>query len=196
MPMTSMDIRDRQFKKSIRGYSKKEVDEFLEKVYKDYETLYRENSEFKEKIFNYEEKLEHYFKLENTIQNTLLLAENAAEQAKQSAQKEAELIIKNANESSRNVIEKANNDVLKINDDYERLKQEFTKFRTKYKNFLVSNMEIFNEMEKDFIKSYNVGSVIEENVSSKEIETSSANMNNKKFTDNLDNVKSFFVNEK
>ena len=195
----------KQFRKAIRGYDADEVDEFIEKVSEDYEALYKENSVYREKTLSFEEKLEHYKKLENTIQNTLLLAQNSADQAKQSAQKEAELIIKNANDSAKLIIEKANNDVIRINDDYEGLKQEFFKFRTRYKNFMTSQLEMFNDMEADFIKYYNVGSIIEETISSKEIDSteeevdfnvSKINLEEKNFNDNLESVKNFFVEDK
>ncbi len=205
MKMTSMDIMDKQFKKSIRGYDADEVDEFIEKVSEEYEALYKENSVYREKMLSFEEKLEHYKKLENTIQNTLLLAQNSADQAKQLAQKEAELIIKNANESAKGIIEKANNDVIRINDDYEGLKQEFFKFRTRYKNFMISQMEMFNGMESDFVKYYNVGSIIEEKIKSKEIDNkeeegnfnlNKINLDEKNFKEDLESVKSFFVEDK
>ena len=48
----------------------------------DYEALYKENATLKEKVLTLNEKLEHYAKIESTIQNTLLLAQNAADQAK------------------------------------------------------------------------------------------------------------------
>ena len=57
---------------------------------------YKENSTLKEKISFLQEKLDHHVKIEATIQNTLVLAQNAAEQAKISAQKESELIVRNA----------------------------------------------------------------------------------------------------
>ncbi|EQB85702.1 hypothetical protein M918_18045 [Clostridium sp. BL8] len=96
MKITSMDINNKEFKRVMRGYSADEVDEFLEKIAEDYEVIYKENTTLKEKISVFQDKLDHYTKIESTIQSTLLLAQNAAEQAKLSAQTEAELIIRNA----------------------------------------------------------------------------------------------------
>ena len=200
-----MDINNKEFRKVLRGYDADEVDEFLESVSEDYESIYKENSSCRDKIVNLEEKLQHYSKIENTIQNTLLLAQNSAEQAKQSAQKEAELIVRNANDTAQRILDKANNDVVKVNDDYDRLKQEFIKFRTKYRNFMNSQMEIFNEMENDFQKNFNVGAAIEENIKEKEVQktTGEDEFNIKaveksgiNFNDDLNEIKSFFVEEK
>lgn len=215
MRITSMDISNKEFKKSIRGYDCDEVDEFLDKIAEDYENLYKENSSLKEKLAAVNDKVEHYSKMETTIQNTLLLAQNAAEQAKQSAAKEAELVIKNANESAQKLVDKAHNDVLHIHDEYESTKQEFIKFRTKFRSFMTSQLDMFNSMEKDFLKTYNVGKENGKDITLKENEIQfedisdefSGNNESKEFTSNnakegylddrtsLDEIKNFFVKE-
>lgn len=200
MRLTAMDINNKEFKKSMRGYNADEVDEFLEKVVEDYEAIYKENSTFKEKTLLLNEKLEHYAKIESTIQNTLLLAQNAAEQAKANAQKEADMVIKNANDIAQKILDKAHADVMSINDDYDKLKQEFFKFRAKYRNFLKTQIDTFDDLEKDFIKNYNVGSTLEEKDSEltiakekvfamKEIEEESFD------SEELNEIKRFFVKD-
>ncbi|MDF2569775.1 MAG: divIVA, partial [Sporomusa sp.] len=57
--LTPLDIHSKEFKRSFRGYNEEEVDEFLDKVIKDYETLYRENIDLKETIERLNSKLEH-----------------------------------------------------------------------------------------------------------------------------------------
>lgn len=202
LKITAMDITNKEFKRVLRGYSSDEVDEFLDKIAEDYEALYKENSSLKEKYTVINEKLDHYVKMETTIQNTLLLAQNAAEQSKQNAQKEADLIIKNANDSAQRIVDKAHNDVLQINDDYERLKQEFIKFRAKFKNFMNTQVEMFNTLEKDLMKNYNVGSTEEDAIKEKEIDEDDdfdfkvKSISDQDLEDNdLSEIKNFFVKE-
>ncbi|MBE6090680.1 MAG: DivIVA domain-containing protein [Clostridium beijerinckii] len=207
MKLTPMDINNKEFKKGLRGYNSDEVDEFLDEVVDNYEELYKENANLKEKLANLNEKVEHYSKIESTIQNTLILAQNAAEQAKNSAKKEAEFMMKNANETAQKVMDKAHNDVIQINDEYERVKQEFIKFRAKYRNFMNAQLETFDDLEKDFIKNYNVSDPIEDdevtneeiiekevasipNGVSEDIETQE---NDPSLNDELNEIKSFFV---
>lgn len=165
MRITAMDIDNKEFKRVIRGYCPDEVDEFLDKIAEDYEAVFKDNSVLKEKIEAYEEKIKHYRAIEGTIQNTLLLAQKAADQVKNSAQKEGEMIIKNANDSAQRILDKAHNDVLRINDEYEKMKVEFSKFRAKYRNFMNSQFEMFESLEKDFDDRSNVGKGIKELVS-------------------------------
>lgn len=164
MKITSMDITEKEFRKVLRGYSVEEVDEFLDKIAEEYEVLYKENSNYKEKLSGIQEKIEHYNKMENTIQNTLLLAQNASEQARENAKKESELILKNANDAAQKIIDKAHSDVIQITDEFERMKQEFCKFRTKFRSFMESQLEMFDDMEKEFVKNYNIGYESSENV--------------------------------
>ncbi|MBU3111828.1 DivIVA domain-containing protein [Clostridium lacusfryxellense] len=201
MRITAMDINNKEFKKGLRGYNADEVDEFLDRVSEEYEIVYKENSNLKEKIGFLEEKLEHHVTIESTIQNTLVLAQNAAEQAKICAQKESELIIKNANESSQRLLDKSHSDVLKINDQYDITKQEFAKFRTKFRSFMNCQLEMFEGLENDYLKNYNVGN----ESSDKQIEGEAAidleysnltlkNIDEKDLQGNeLDEIKSFFA---
>ena len=147
MRLTPMDITNKEFKKSLRGFDCEEVDEFLDKVVEDYEFIYKENSSLKENIKANNDRIKHYEQIEETIQNTLLLAQNAAEQAKLVAQKEAEMILNSANESAKKIIDKAN---------FEVIKQDFMKFRAKYNNFLQTQMDMFKGLEQDFLKNYNI----------------------------------------
>jgi len=219
MKITSIEITNKEFKKVLRGYNVDEVDEFLDKIAETYEALYKENSSLKEKVLNFEEKITHYNKIESTIQNTLLLAQNASDQARENAKKESELILKNANDTAQRVIDKAHSDVIHINDEFERMKQEFSKFRTKFRSFMESQLEMFDDMEKEFVKNYNIGYEVSENInketkiSGKEIEIVSAEYSsdedqkkNEKSdsqekedlsinVDELEEIKNFFVND-
>ncbi|MDK0908906.1 DivIVA domain-containing protein [Clostridium perfringens] len=156
MKLTPMDINNKEFKRVLRGYCPEEVDEFLDQIVEEYEILFKENTALKEKLENSNDKIEHYSKIENTIQNTLLLAQNTAEQAKANAQKEADVIIKSANDTAQRILDKAHNYVIQINDEYDRVKQEFTKFRAKFRSFMNFQIDTFDDLEKDFIKNFNI----------------------------------------
>ncbi|SHF05581.1 DivIVA domain-containing protein [Clostridium fallax] len=201
MRLTPMEINNKEFKRVLRGYSAEEVDEFLDKVVEDYEELYKENSILKEKLGAINDKVDHYSKIENTIQNTLLLAQNTAEQAKANAQKEADIIVKNANETAQKILDKAHNDVIQISDEYDRLKQEFVRFRAKFRNFMNTQLETFDDLERDCVKHFNISQPVEE-LSEKGIEIEE-NFQGEESTvhmeddlqDDIDEIKSFFANK-
>lgn len=201
--ITPMEINNKEFKKALRGYSQEEVDEFLDQVVEAYEALYKDNSILKERLEVVNEKIDHYAKIENTIQNTLLLAQNTAEQAKSTAQKESEVIIQNANDTAQRILDKAHNDVLQINDEYDRVKQEFTKFRAKFRNFMKTQLETFDDLEKEFIKNFNVSKPEDAELKgihidgddNKETELATFKDIEEEYVDaEMNEIKSFFVN--
>ena len=199
MKLTAMDINNKEFKRGLRGYSVEEVDEFLDQVVENYEELYKENSRLKESLSRVNEKLEHYEKLEATIQNTLLLAQNAADQAKESSEKQAELIIGNANETAQRILEKAHGDVISINDEYEKVKEEFIKFRAKFRGFMNTQLQTFDELEKDLTKNYSVSQPVDNyEIHEKEAETTNTEekeeFNVEDLNDDINAVKSFYAN--
>ena len=88
--LTPMEIHDHQFKKSFRGYSENEVDDFLDRVVADFEKLLRENERLKNQVNTNEAELEHYRKLEKTLNDTLMVAQRTADEVITSARKNAD----------------------------------------------------------------------------------------------------------
>ena len=199
MKLSPTDINNKEFKKGIRGYSIDEVDEFLDKIVESYEEIFKENEILKENLSRVNEKLDHYEKLEATIQNTLLLAQNAADQAKQSSEKQAELIIGNANETAQRILDKAHGDVIAINDEYERVREEFIKFRAKFRGFMNTQLKTFDELEKDLTKNYNVSQTVDQyELHEKEAEIYNESEKDEfkieDLNDDIDAIKKFYSN--
>lgn len=147
MAITPNEISNKDFKKVFRGYDIDEVDEFLEQLVDDYEKVYKENLSLKEKISLLNEKIEHYSNIEGTLQNTLVLAQTAAEQAKESSKRDAELIIRDAQETANNIIRKAEERVQEINREQELLKQQYAMFKSRFEGMLRAQLESIGKYE-------------------------------------------------
>ena len=94
---TPLDIENKKFAKQImNGYSVEEVDDFLDQLTVDYEKMYKEASENKRRIEELEKSIEHYKTIEGTLQNTLVMAQSAADEVKNIAKQQAEQIVKEA----------------------------------------------------------------------------------------------------
>lgn len=94
--ITAMEIRNQQFGKSMRGYNQDEVKNFLMQLAQDYENLYSQNATLKESIQRLEAELLKYHKIEDTMNNSLIFAQQTAEDMKTNARREAELILEDA----------------------------------------------------------------------------------------------------
>ena len=104
--ITPMDIENKEFKKGFRGYNEEEVDEFLDIVKEDFENLYRENLDLKEKLKLYQEQVSRYKSIEETLNATLITAQTAAEDTCSAANKKAKIIVEEAELKSKQIIEK------------------------------------------------------------------------------------------
>ncbi len=100
--ITGIEIRNHQFSKSLFGSRPEEVREFMEQVANDYESLYSENAQLKENIQKQLFELEKYRKLEATMNNSLILAQQTAEELKLNARQEARQIL---DDSKRSIAE-------------------------------------------------------------------------------------------
>ncbi|MBR0575416.1 DivIVA domain-containing protein [Proteiniclasticum sp. BAD-10] len=143
MKITPVEITNKDFKRTMRGYSTDEVDEFLDEVVEDFEALYRENANLKEKLESYNDKIQHYANLEKTLQNTLVLAQNTAESTLSQAEKEAEHIIESAKDKANAILENANRETEALKREYEKYRLEFASFKMRVLNFLDSQMNAF-----------------------------------------------------
>ena len=148
-----IEIENKEFKKGLRGYREDEVDEFLDLVKEDYEQLYRENADLKEKIRLYQEQINKYENIEETLNATLITAQRAAEDTCSAANRKSKIIVEEADLIARQIIEQANNEVIEIRREYHSMVKEFKIFRNKFKSLLEDEIksidEIFYKIDED-----------------------------------------------
>lgn len=146
-------IESREFKKGFRGYSESEVDIFLDEIREDFEATLKENEALKEKLSMYMDQVGKYSSIEETLKETLITAQSAAEDTTNAANKKARVIVQEAELQSKQMIDKANNKVVEIRNEYEALVKEFKVFRNKFKSLLEDEMtnvdDIFNDVDLD-----------------------------------------------
>lgn len=92
--LTPRDLAKVEFKTAFRGYNEQQVDEFVKRVIQEYEALYRENQELKEKIAEYEHELEEARRSQRQIDELLEITREAVQQARETAQREAETLVR------------------------------------------------------------------------------------------------------
>ena len=114
MTITPMDIQNKEFERSFRGYDIEDVDEFLDRAAKDLEQLMRENVELKDQTNQLLEKNKNYQKLEETMHNAIVVAQETAEEVKLTARREAELIRREAESEAKQIIEELHHGELTI----------------------------------------------------------------------------------
>jgi len=141
-----LEIQNKIFSKSLSGYDRSEVDEFLDQVYSDYEALHKENFTLREKVSHLEEGMDTYKNMEHTMQEALVVAQKTEEDVKQAAQEKAEIIVDRATQKSREIIDNANEELSKIRLEYEQIQKEIEIFKTKT---VASLSAVLTELQKE-----------------------------------------------
>lgn len=139
--LTPVEIQNKEFSRGWRGYREGEVRAFLEQIVAGYQELYQENQELREQIARLEQALKKYQEWEQTLRDTLVLAQRAAEEARRNAEKEGELIREEARRQAEEVIAGARAEVEKLHRQYEDLKERVAAFRRRWLAILQAEME-------------------------------------------------------
>ncbi|GAA0445763.1 septum site-determining protein DivIVA [Lentibacillus halophilus] len=144
MSLSPLDIHNKEFTRSFRGYDEDEVNEFLDQVIKDYEMTIREKKELQEQVEQLNERLSHFTNIESTLNNSILTAQETAEEVKGNAQKESKLIIKEAEKNADRIVNESLNKSRRIEMDIEELKKQAKVFRSRLKMLVEAQLEVIN----------------------------------------------------
>lgn len=147
--LTPMDIHNKEFKKGFRGYSEEDVDAFMDNIASDYEKVYREYCELKERCEKMQDKLAQYERMESTMNSTLMLAQQTAENVKVTARKEAELILQEATNKKKQMMTETTMNLQSSQQELDKLREQTRAFRAKCRAILTSQLRLLDDMALD-----------------------------------------------
>ncbi|WP_059104753.1 DivIVA domain-containing protein [Shouchella shacheensis] len=142
MPLTPLDIHNKEFTRSFRGYDEDEVNEFLDQVIKDYEAVLREKKDLFEQVSALDEKLEHFTNIEETLNKSILVAQESADEVRRNAQKESQLIVKEAEKNANRIVNEALSKSRKVMMEMEELKKQASVYKMRFKMLIEAQMEM------------------------------------------------------
>ncbi|WP_028549300.1 DivIVA domain-containing protein [Paenibacillus sp. UNC451MF] len=145
MALTPLDIHNKEFGRSFRGYDEDQVNEFLDQVIKDYEALIRENKDLQNQLATIQERLDHFSNIEETLSKTIIIAQEAADEVKSNSKKEAQLIIKEAEKNADRIINESLSKSRKIAVEIEELKKQASIYRTRFRTLLEAQLELLGK---------------------------------------------------
>ena len=148
--LTPLDIENKKFSKQImNGYNVDEVDDFLDEIGVDFAKKQKEVNEASKKIEELNASLEHYKNIEETLQNTLLMAQSTAEEVKNIAKQKADQIVTDAKASSQKEVDFIQNQILMKKKELEDVQKQFDIYKAKMESFLISQLELIKEINKN-----------------------------------------------
>jgi len=140
-----MDIEQQQFNRSFRGYNEEEVDDFLDRIAKDYEEVLNENIKLKEEVERFKSRVEEYSKMDETLRSALINAQKSASNIKENVQKEAQVVLENAKIEAERIKQQAKQEIYDINNEIVELKKRKYLILEKLKNTLKIHIRMLDE---------------------------------------------------
>ncbi|MCI8397252.1 MAG: DivIVA domain-containing protein [Clostridia bacterium] len=149
--ITPLDIENKKFsKRALNGYSTEEVDDFLDELTIDYEKLYKEVGEYKQTVDKQNVELEKYKQMESTLQNTLLMAQNAAEEIKNVARQQADAILNEAQTAARDQLTSIDTNMEAKQRELEELQRRIDEYKSQAEALLISQLELLKGNANNF----------------------------------------------
>jgi cell division initiation protein len=144
--LTPLDIQNKEFRRSLRGYNEQEVDEFLDEIVRDLEAMVRENANLRDQVSRMESRIEQYAQIEEVLKRTLISAEEAAGDMRASAHKEADLIVREAREQAKREIEAAQREAAAAEEALAKARHAHRAFLARVKAELRAQIESIEAM--------------------------------------------------
>jgi len=143
MNITALDIHQKEFAHGMRGYREEEVDAFLDQLAVEVDATDKHVKELEEKIAALESRGANFEAERNTINNTLLTAQKAADEMLAKAQGECAETLASAQTQSEAQLEEARQQAERVVGDAQQKRHQ-----------LIGNFARLQGEEEKFRKSY------------------------------------------
>ncbi len=140
--ITPIDIQHKTFKKALQGYDRTEVDQFLDEIIETLEDDATHLAALQAEIADLRERISHFKAMEESLQNTLLLAQRTADEVKASAHKEADLIKEQARLASEREIASYNDAILEVRREHQRAIEAAEKAKSELRSLLMTHLSL------------------------------------------------------
>jgi len=143
MKVSPINIKKQEFNKSFRGYDTEEVQAFLDNLADEFDELQKENELIREELENAKIHLAEFRRIEKSLQDTLLKAQESSSKAIESAKKQTNLMVKEGEIKANQIIEKARENANEIRDAVIKLREERDLIISKIKVMIESQANMF-----------------------------------------------------
>ncbi|AXH98637.1 DivIVA domain-containing protein [Sporosarcina sp. PTS2304] len=171
MALTPTDIHNKTFSTKFRGYDENEVNEFLQQLMKDFENVIKKNEELEKVIEDKESKIAHFKTIEETMQQSILIAQGAAEDVRKNAIQESKLIVKESEKNADRLVNDALAQARKIALEVEVLKKQSKIFKSRFKMMVEAQLDMINTEDWDDLLKYELDTSSVEKVAEKELDS-------------------------
>ena len=143
--ITPIDIQHKSFKRALQGYDRAEVDAFLDEIIETLEDEAQHRAALEADIADLKERISHFKAMEESLQNTLVLAQRTADEVKASAHKEADLIREQARMAAEREITNYNDSIVEVRREHQRSLEYSEKARSELRSLLMTHLALLDK---------------------------------------------------
>ena len=139
-----------KFRTSLNGYNKEDVNAFVNEVIKEYESILAKLRNSTRDIAFLNRELAKYKNLEKSLNDTILIAQEASANAQKAAIAEGKLIIEEAKKNASKIV---NNSLLKAQDiekEAESLKRKVSSYKQRFTALIEAQMDEITKFDERF----------------------------------------------
>lgn len=145
MKITPIDIQHKTFKKALQGYDRTEVDQFLDEIIETLEDDAQHRAALEAEIADLRERISHFKAMEESLQNTLVLAQRTADEVKASAHKEADLIREQARLAAEREIANYNDAISDVRRSHQSTVEDAEKAKSELRGLLMTHLALLDK---------------------------------------------------
>lgn len=145
MKVTPLDIRRKEFRRSVRGYLDEDVDIFLDVVADEVERISRQNAELLQKVRELEQQVASHVDIREALEQTLVAAQLQSEEMKTKAEKESQSMLKEAEAKAKAVVEDFYARTQAVQQTLAQLKLQEEDFRSRFKGLLEGYLNLLKQ---------------------------------------------------
>jgi len=143
--ITPIDIQHKSFKKALQGYDRSEVDGFLDEIIETLEDEAQHRAALEAEVADLKERISHFKAMEESLHNTLVLAQRTADEVKASAHKEADLIREQARLAAEREIASYNDTISEVRREHQRAVEASEKARSELRSLLMTHLSLLEK---------------------------------------------------
>ncbi|HLY03692.1 MAG TPA: DivIVA domain-containing protein [Candidatus Cybelea sp.] len=145
--ITPVDIQHKSFKKALQGYDRADVDKFLDEIIETLEDEAQQRAALEAEIADLKERVSHFKAIEESLQNTLVLAQRTADEVKASAHKEADLIREQARLANEREIAGYSDTISDVRREQQRAVEATEKAKSELRSLLMTHLALLERTE-------------------------------------------------
>ncbi|WP_119318919.1 DivIVA domain-containing protein [Companilactobacillus formosensis] len=158
MILSPVEIQDKEFDSKFRGYDRDQVDSFLKQAAQDYNLALQKNAQLEKELKETSEQLKYFTDMKDALNQSILVAQEAAEKVKNESEQEAQIIVEESQKKARDLLNQStekSNQILQDASDRARqvtietdnLKKSVNSFRQGLQGMLKQQLDMVDSPE-------------------------------------------------